>query len=219
MNNQIPTKQRTPTCRQEYYPREILAAYSRRTSALAGRYDDASPLSGYHRQLVSVLGLARIETFLPGWQDCQGARHLNARPWHAPSSQKLCSAFRPPPADRHAIGRPDIAPLMRLASAGEVPQQINVLARLRGLRAASALHRGARRADQANADRLVRHISPGDTASEGREIEVREKPMRPEPAIARSASQAQTRSSTQGTEFRPGRPKHPGRSSANRACH
>ena len=31
-----------------------------------------SPLSGHHKQLVSVLGLVRIETFLPSWRGLLG---------------------------------------------------------------------------------------------------------------------------------------------------
>lgn len=30
------------------------------------------PLSGHHKQLVSVLGMVRIEAFLPGWQGLPG---------------------------------------------------------------------------------------------------------------------------------------------------
>ena len=67
VNNQIPTKQRG----REHVAWEILSAYWLRIQEeLLPWLDDTmiGPLSGYHRQLVSVLGLARIEAFLPGWQ-------------------------------------------------------------------------------------------------------------------------------------------------------
>jgi hypothetical protein len=54
------------------------------------------PLSGHHKQLASVLGMARIEMFLPAGTGFQAARHLNARRWHAPSWQRRCSTFQPP---------------------------------------------------------------------------------------------------------------------------
>ena len=54
------------------------------------------PLSGHHKQLVSVLGMARIEMLLPCLQGLPAARHLNARRWHAPSWRKRCSTFQPP---------------------------------------------------------------------------------------------------------------------------
>ena len=51
--------------------------------------DDAidGPLSAHHRQFVSVLGLARIETFLPSWHGLVGR----------------------PPAERAALARSFIA--------------------------------------------------------------------------------------------------------------
>ena len=62
------------------------------------------PLNGHHKQLVSVLGMTRIEAFLPGWQGLPG-RPLSERSALAraprlrrgrPLSRKPCSTFRPP---------------------------------------------------------------------------------------------------------------------------
>jgi len=47
----------------------------------------AGPLSGHHAQFVSVLGLSRIETFLPSWQGLPGR----------------------PPAERAALARAFVA--------------------------------------------------------------------------------------------------------------
>src|SRR5271166_5372688 len=69
--------------------KEILSTYWLRIQGeLLPWLDDAmdGPLNAHHRQFVSVLGLARIETFLPGWHGLVGRppseRAALARSWH-----------------------------------------------------------------------------------------------------------------------------------------
>ena len=79
--------------------REILSAYWLRIQEeLLPWLDDTmiGPLSGYHRQLVSVLGLARIEAFLPGWQGLPGRPPSERAALARAFVIKLCSTFRPP---------------------------------------------------------------------------------------------------------------------------
>jgi hypothetical protein len=86
-NNPIPTK--TPRM-QAMSLREILSTYWLRIQGeLLPWLDDAmdGPLTAHHRQFVSVLGLARIETFLPSWYGLVGR----------------------PPAERAALARSVIA--------------------------------------------------------------------------------------------------------------
>lgn len=56
------------------------------------------PLNEHHEQLVIVMGMARIEAFLPGWHALlrrrggfPGVRCPNAPRWHVLSSPKPCS--------------------------------------------------------------------------------------------------------------------------------
>ena len=177
--------------------REILSAYWLRIQEeLLPWLDDTmiGPLSGYHRQLVSVLGLARIEAFLPGWQGLPGRppseRAALARAFVAKAVFNI-------PTTRLLIGMLSAdQTLRRLCGwqrAGEVLQRINVLARLRGLRRERPAIEVARRADQANArgsfGRAYLTRQHGDRGP--RETD------ETRPAGAGSASQAQTRSSTQ----------------------
>jgi hypothetical protein len=133
------------------------------------------PLNAHHRQLVSVLGLARIETFLPGWHGLVGR----------------------PPAERAALARSFIAkavfnlPTTRLLidmlsgdktlrllcgwqRAGEVPSE-STFSRAFAEFATSALPSRLHDAliEETHADRLVGHISRDSTA-----IEAREKPVK-----------------------------------------
>ncbi len=179
---------------------EILSAYWLRIQEelLPWLRDDTmiGPLSGYHRQLVSVLGLARIEAFLPG---C--GKDLPGRP---PSERAaLARAF----VAKAVFNIPTTRLLIGMLSADQTLRRLcGWRARRRGAPARSTFSRAfaafaasalpSRLHDalikQTHADRLVGHISRDSTA-----IEVREKPMRLRPAGAGSASQAQTRSSTQ----------------------
>ena len=71
-NDQLPTK---TTRMQAMSLKEILSTYWLRIPGeLLPWLDDAmdGPLTAHHRQFVSVLGLARIETFLPSWYGLGG---------------------------------------------------------------------------------------------------------------------------------------------------
>ena len=52
------------------------------------------PLSGHHKQLVTVLGMVRIEAFLPGWQGLPGF-----------CRQSRVQRSDHPPADRDVVRR------------------------------------------------------------------------------------------------------------------
>lgn len=133
------------------------------------------PLSGHHRQLVSILGMARIEAFLPCWPGLPGR----------------------PPSERAALARAFVAKavfnfpttslliemlsadktLRRLCGwqrAGEVPSE-STFSRAFAAFAASALPSRLHEAliKETHVDRLVGHISRDSTA-----IEAREKPAR-----------------------------------------
>ena len=80
--------------------KETLTAYWLHTQEeLLPWLDDATcgPLNGHHRQLVSVLGMVRIEAFLAGWHGLPGRppceRAVLAR---GPLSRRPYSTFRPP---------------------------------------------------------------------------------------------------------------------------
>src|SRR5689334_1298728 len=149
--------------------------------------DDAmdGPLTAHHRQFVSVLGLARIETFLPSWHGLVGR----------------------PPAERAALARSFIAkavfnlPTTRLLiemlsadktlrrlcgwqRAGEVPSE-STFSRAFAEFADSALPSRLHDAliEDTHADRLVGHISRDSTAIEAREKPVKSaEPKPPAPA-------------------------------------
>src|SRR5438270_4263066 len=133
-NDQIPTK---TTRMQAMSLKAILSTYWLRIQGeLLPWLDDAmdGPLTAHHRQFVSVLGLARIETFLPSWHGLIGR----------------------PPAERAALARSFIAKavfnlpttrlLIDMLSADKTlrrlcgwqrrrsTKRIHVLARLRGIR-------------------------------------------------------------------------------------
>src|SRR5664279_701412 len=174
-NDQIPTK---TTRMQAMSLKEILSTYWLRIQGeLLPWLDDAmdGPLNVRHQQFVSVLGLARIETFLPGWHGLVGR----------------------PPAERAALARSFIAKavfnlptttllidilgsdktLRRLCGwqrAGEVPSE-STFSRAFAEFAASALPSRLHDAliGETRADRLVGHISRDSTA-----IEAREKPVK-----------------------------------------
>ena len=122
------------------------------------------PLNGDHRQLVSVLGMVRIEAFWPagmafGRRPCgerRGGRPLSRRPCFQHSDHQ--------PADRDAVRRQDVAPLMWLAARARCCF-VDVFAGFRGEFAASALPSRLHEAlIEHHSDRLVgqrkRHQSP-----------------------------------------------------------
>ena len=105
------------------------------------------PLSGHHRQLVSVLGMVRIEAFLAGWHGLPGRppceRAVLARAFIAkavfniPTTSLLIEMLS---------GRQDFAPLMWLAARGRGAERVDVFAGFRGVRRerfAIAVARGA----------------------------------------------------------------------------
>jgi hypothetical protein len=166
--------------------------------------DDAmgSKLSGHHQQLVSVLGMARIEAFLPSWQGLPGR----------------------PPSERAALARAFVAKavfnlpttsllidmlsadktLRRLCGwqrAGEVPSE-STFSRAFAEFAASALPSRLHQAlvQEIHADRLVGHISRDSTA-----IEAREKPAKPDQPVP-AAQAKRKRGRPRKGEVRPTEP-------------
>lgn len=141
--------------------------------------DDAmgGPLSRHHQQLVSVLGMARIEAFVPSWQGVPG-RPLSER-------AALARAF----VAKAVFNLPTTRLLINMLSADRTLRRLCGWQRLREVPseatfsrafaafAASALPSRLHAAliKETHADRLVGHISRDSTA-----IEAREKPAKPE---------------------------------------
>ena len=132
------------------------------------------PLNEHHKQLVSVLGMARIEAFLPGWPGLPG-RPLSER-------SALARAFVAKAVFNFSTTRLLIEmlsadkTLRRLCGwqhAGEVPSEAT-FSRAFAEFATSALPSRLHEAliQDTHADRLVGHISRDSTA-----IEAREKPV------------------------------------------
>jgi hypothetical protein len=136
-----------------------------------------SPLSGHHKQLVSVLGLVRIETFLPSWRGLLGrpaseraalARAFIAKAvFNLPTTILLIDILRADKTLRRLCG---------WQRAGEVPSEAT-FSRAFADFAASALPSRLHEAliKETHAERLVGHISRDSTA-----IEAREKPAKPD---------------------------------------
>lgn len=136
-----------------------------------------SPLSGHHKQLVSILGMVRIEAFLPCWAGLAGRppseRAILARAFIAkavfnfPTTSLLIEMLS---ADK------TLCRLCGWQRAGEVPSEAT-FSRAFAAFAASALPSRLHEAliKQTHADRLVGHISRDSTA-----IEAREKPAKPD---------------------------------------
>jgi hypothetical protein len=136
-----------------------------------------SPLSGHHKQLVSVLGLVRIETFLPSWRGLLGrppseraalARAFIAKAvFNLPTTTLLIDILRADKTLRRLCG---------WQRAGEVPSEAT-FSRAFADFAASALPSRLHEAliKETHAERLVGHISRDSTA-----IEAREKPAKPD---------------------------------------
>src|SRR5271167_3124437 len=160
------------------------------------------PLSGHHQQLVTVLGMVRIEAFLSGWHGCRGRppseRAALARAFVAKAVFNI-------PTTRLLIGMLSAdQTLRRLCGwqrAGEVPSEAT-FSRAFAAFAASALPSRLHDAliKQTHADRLVGHISRDSTA-----IEVREKPMRPDRPVP-GAQARRKRGRPRKGEFRPTEP-------------
>jgi hypothetical protein len=131
------------------------------------------PLNEHHKQLVSVLGMARIETFLPGWSGLPG-RPLSER--SALARAFVAKAVFNFPTTRLLVEMLSVdKTLRRLCGwqrAGEVPSEAT-FSRAFAEFATSALPSRLHEAliQDTHADRLVGHISRDSTA-----IEAREKP-------------------------------------------
>ncbi|MGC8478234.1 MAG: transposase, partial [Acetobacteraceae bacterium] len=141
--------------------------------------DDAmgGPLSRHHQHLVSVLGMVRIEAFVPSWQGVPGrplseraalARAFVAKAvFNLPTTRLLIDTLSADKTLRRLCG------WQRLR---EVPSEAT-FSRAFAAFAASALPSRLHAAliKETHADRLVGHISRDSTA-----IEAREKPAKPE---------------------------------------
>lgn len=166
--------------------------------------DDAldGPLNAQHKLLVTILGLLRIEAFLPSWRGLLGR----------------------PPAERAALARAFVAKavfnfpttnllitmlhadktLCRLCGwqrAGEVPSESTfsrVFAEFADSALASRLHEALIK--ETHTDRLVGHISRDSTA-----IEAREKPAKPEQPVPATPAKRK-RGRPRKDEIRPAEP-------------
>ncbi len=160
--------------------RETLSTYwARIQEDLFPWLDDTmdTPLSERHRQFVSVLGMARVETFLPSWQGLPGrppseraalARAFVAKAvFNLPTTSLLIDVLS---------GDKTLRRLCGWQRAGEVPSE-STFSRAFAAFAESALPSRLHQAliQETHADRLVGHISRDSTA-----IDAREKPAKPE---------------------------------------
>ena len=160
--------------------REILSTYWLRIQGeLLPWLDDAmdGPLTAHHRQFVSVLGLARIETFLPSWYGLVGrppaeravlARRFIAKAvFNLPTTRLLIDMLSADKTLRRLCG---------WQRAGEVPSE-STFSRAFAEFADSALPTRLHDAlvEETHANRLIGHISRDSTA-----IEAREKPAKPD---------------------------------------
>ena len=143
------------------------------------------PLNGHHRQLVSVLGMVRIEAFLAGWHGLPGRppceRAVLARAFIAkavfniPTTSLLIEMLSADKTLRRLCG---------WQRAGEVPSE-STFSRAFAEFAASALPSRLHEAliQDTHSDRLVGHISRDSTA-----IEAREKPAKSDKPAAEPKS-------------------------------
>src|SRR6185437_346945 len=192
-NDQIPTK---TTRMQAMSLKAILSTYWLHIQGeLLPWLDDAmdGPLSAHHRQFVNVLGLARIETFLPSWHVLVGrppaeraalARSFIAKAvFNLPTTRLLIEMLSADKALRRLCG---------WQRAGEVPSE-STFSRAFAEFADSALPSRLHDAliEDTHADRLVGHISRDSTA-----IAAREKPG--QSAEATRTGQTQARPPAQG---------------------
>jgi Transposase DDE domain/Transposase domain (DUF772) len=158
--------------------RETLSAYWRHLQEeLLPWLNDTTcgPLNEHHKQLVTVLGMARIEAFLPGWPGLPG-RPLSERA--ALARAFVAKAVFNFPTTRLLIEMLSAdKTLRRLCGwqrAGEVPSEAT-FSRAFAEFATSALPSRLHEAliQDTHADRLIGHISRDSTA-----IEAREKPAK-----------------------------------------
>ena len=157
------------------------------------------PLSGHHRQLVSVLGMIRIEAFLAGWHGLPGRppceRAVLARAFIAkavfniPTTSLLIEMLSADKTLRRLCG---------WQRAGEVPSE-STFSRAFAEFAASALPSRLHEAliQGTHSDRLVGHISRDSTA-----IEAREKPAKSDKPAAEAKPKLKRGRPRKG-EFRP----------------
>jgi hypothetical protein len=141
------------------------------------------PLNGHHRQLVSVLGMVRIEAFLAGWHGLPGRppceRAVLARAFIAkavfniPTTSLLIEMLSADKTLRRLCG---------WQRAGEVPSE-STFSRAFAEFAASALPSRLHEAliQDTHSDRLVGHISRDSTAIEAREKPAKSDKPAPEP--------------------------------------
>ena len=141
------------------------------------------PLNGHHRQLVSVLGMVRIEAFLAGWHGPPGRppceRAVLARAFIAkavfniPTTSLLIEMLSADKTLRRLCG---------WQRAGEVPSE-STFSRAFAEFAASALPSRLHEAliQDTHSDRLVGHISRDSTAIEAREKPAKSDKPVPEP--------------------------------------
>jgi hypothetical protein len=141
------------------------------------------PLNGHHRQLVSVLGMVRIEAFVAGWHGLPGRppceRAVLARAFIAkavfniPTTSLLIEMLSADKTLRRLCG---------WQRAGEVPSE-STFSRAFAEFAASALPSRLHEAliQDTHSDRLVGHISRDSTAIEAREKPAKSDKPVPEP--------------------------------------
>jgi hypothetical protein len=142
------------------------------------------PLNGHHRQLVSVLGMVRIEAFLAGWHGLPGRppceRAVLARAFiekavfNIPTTSLLIEMLSADKTLRRLCG---------WQRAGEVPSE-STFSRAFAEFAASALPSRLHEAliQDTHSDRLVGHISRDSTAIEAREKPAKSDKQAPAPA-------------------------------------
>lgn len=185
--------------------KETLSAYWLRIQGeLLPWLDDVmdGPLTARHKLLVSVLGLLRIEAFLPSWPGLVGrppaeraalARAFVAKAvFNFPTTGLLITML---------TGDKTLRQLCGWQRAGEVPSE-STFSRAFAEFADSALPSRLHEAliKETHEDRLVGHISRDSTA-----IEAREKPTKPEPP-APAAQPKRKRGRPRKDEIRPPEP-------------
>ncbi len=135
------------------------------------------PLSGHHRQLVSVLSMVRIEAFLAGWHGLPGRPPCERAPsWRGPLSRRPYSTFRYTSLLIEMLSADKtLRCLCGWQRAGEVPSESTFSRAFAGVRRERFAIAVARGADPRHpfGSVLVGHISRDSTA-----IEAREKPAK-----------------------------------------
>src|SRR3954470_22643973 len=193
-NDQIPTK---TTRMQAMSLKAILSTYWLRIQGeLLPWLDDAmdGPLTAHHRQFVSVLGLARIETFLPSWYGLIGRPPAERA---ALACSFIAKAVFNLPTTRLLIDMLSVdKTLRRLCGwqrAGEVPSE-STFSRAFAAFADSALPSRLHDAliEETHADRLVGHIARDSTAIAAREKPVKSAEAKPRAPAKRKRGRPRT---------------------------